>query len=281
MGFRDYLWSAFNARPLGMPIPPNWIALTAIGLLGFFVHPGLLLVGAGLEIGYLVWLTSNQRFRNLVDAQQPQIAAPDRRQALLAQLTPQARAQHEALEDRCRDILALNRDGEALLQQQDEQLRQLCWLHLRLLAARSSVQTVADTGIEGRHVLELKLRDLQRRRIQISEDTRDLATSIDGQLAILSTRLNQFDEAVDRLAYLDAEIERLRQQAELIREQSLLAVGGADSSSLSASIQGLGDSLVTTNRWMRDQRLTGDLSWEDAPPLPMSGPAKARQRAQA
>lgn len=268
MAFRHYLWAACNARPLGMPVPPNWIGLAAIGLLGFFIHPGLLLVGAGLEIGYLVALTSSRRFRGIVDAQQPVPALPDRRGALISQLDGTALAQHEALEERCRAILALNRDGEALLQQQDEQLRQLCWLHLRLLAARSSVQAVADTGTGDRKELERKLRELEKRRSQSPAGAEDLATSLDGQVSILRTRLSQFDEASNRLAYLDAEIERLRQQAELIREQSLLAVGGTDGSSLSSTIQGLGESLATTNRWMRDQRLTSDLAWEDAPPLP-------------
>lgn len=290
MGLRDYLWSAFNARPLGMPLPPNWIVLAAVGLLGFFVHPGLLLVGAGLEIGYLVALTSSRRFRALVDAQQPLPSLPDRRGALVRQLDADALAQHEALEERCRAILALNRDGEGLLQQQDEQLRQLCWLHLRLLAARNAVQTVADTGTEDRRELERKLRDLEKRRAQFSEGSADLAISLDGQVSILTTRLSQFDEARNRLAYLDAEIERLRQQAELIREQSLLAVGGTDGSSLATTIQGLGDSLATTNRWMRDQRLTSDLAWEDAPPLPVVGtgtgtgagaPSKNRNRVSA
>lgn len=281
MGFRHYVWAAFNARPLGMPIPPNWIGLVAVGMLGFFIDPGVLLIGAGLEIGYLVALTSSRRFRNVVDAQQPLPAVPDRRGALISQLDANALAQHEALEERCRAILALNRDGEALLTQQDEQLRQLCWLHLRLLAARSAVQTVADTGTEDRRELERKLRDLEKRRAQANDGADDLATSLDGQLSILRMRLSQFDEARNRLAYLDAEIERLRQQAELIREQSLLAVGGTDSSSLSSTIQGLGDSLATTNRWMRDQRLTSDVAWEDAPPLPSAASPQNRQRVQA
>ena len=45
----SYLLAAFNAKPLGMPIPPNWFGLTAFGLLGALVNPGLWLIGAGLD----------------------------------------------------------------------------------------------------------------------------------------------------------------------------------------------------------------------------------------
>lgn len=274
MGFSRYLRAAFSARPLGMPIPPNWIGLAAVGLLGWFIDPGLWLVGAGLEIGYLVALSSNVRFRRLIDAEQPRASGPDRRAELVTQLDAKALTQQESLEERCRTILALNHDGEALLAQQDDQLRQLCWLHLRLLAARQAVQTVADAGVGSRRDLERNLRDLERRRADTTALTDDLATSLDGQLTIVRTRLAQFTEAGTRLAYLDAEIERLRQQAELLREQALLAAGGTDGGNLSATIQGLGDSLATTNRWMRDQRLTSDLAWEDAPPLPVPAPGR-------
>ena len=33
-GLWSYIKAAFNARPLGMPIPPNWIGIAAFGLLG-------------------------------------------------------------------------------------------------------------------------------------------------------------------------------------------------------------------------------------------------------
>src|SRR5438552_1778824 len=65
---RSYLAAAFNARPLGMPIPPNWFGLAAFALLGAFVDPGFWLIGAGLEGLYLWLLAANARFRNVVDA---------------------------------------------------------------------------------------------------------------------------------------------------------------------------------------------------------------------
>ena len=57
------LWAAFVARPLGMPVPPNFFFLGAMGLLGAFVSPGFWVLGAGLEIAYLAWLANNRRFR--------------------------------------------------------------------------------------------------------------------------------------------------------------------------------------------------------------------------
>jgi hypothetical protein len=52
----NYWWKAFNARPLGMPVPPNWFGVAAFGLLGALVNPGLWLIGVGLEGMYLWWL---------------------------------------------------------------------------------------------------------------------------------------------------------------------------------------------------------------------------------
>ena len=71
-----YLWAAFNARPLGMPLPPNWFGLGALGLLGAFISPGFWVLGVGLELAYLALLARNARFRRTVDAQQTQPADP-------------------------------------------------------------------------------------------------------------------------------------------------------------------------------------------------------------
>ena len=53
----SYLAAAFNARPLGMPVPPNWFGVAAFGLLGALVNPGLWLIGLGLE-GLYLWSLS-------------------------------------------------------------------------------------------------------------------------------------------------------------------------------------------------------------------------------
>ena len=49
-GLFDYVRAAFNARPFGMFVAPNWVGVAAFGLLGF-LNPGFWLLGAGLELG--------------------------------------------------------------------------------------------------------------------------------------------------------------------------------------------------------------------------------------
>ena len=66
-GFWSYVRAAFNARPLGMPIPPNWLFLAGVALLGT-IDRGFLVLGAGLELAYLAMLSGNERFRRTVRA---------------------------------------------------------------------------------------------------------------------------------------------------------------------------------------------------------------------
>lgn len=272
-GFLTYLSAAFNARPLGMLLPPNWIGVAACGLLGAFLHPGFWVIGAGLEAGYLLLLVNNRAFRALVDRRSaaPQLA--DKRAALFAQLGSEERAAQDRLDARCAEILDLPGADAGLREQQRQQLAQLSWLHLRLLTARHAVRQVEQTGSTAQGDLRRRLSDLEQRRDVAAPD---LALSLDGQAEIVRTRLAQFAEATSRLAVLDTELDRLQQQIDLLREQALLASAGSDTGSLSAGIGALGEALATTNRWMRDQQLTTDATWEEAPPLPTRTPSPSK-----
>ncbi len=64
-GIMSYVAAAFNARPFGMFVAPNWIGLAAMGLLGI-ANPGFWVLGAGLELGYLLTLATNSRFQRAV-----------------------------------------------------------------------------------------------------------------------------------------------------------------------------------------------------------------------
>ena len=115
-GFLSYVRAAFSARPFGMPVPPNWIFLAAVALLGT-IDRGFLVLGTGLELAYLGWLSSNTRFRRTVSASQlsgdgrvwqetvdrlvQQLSPTDRsRQQTLANIPPAERARLEAVDAR-------------------------------------------------------------------------------------------------------------------------------------------------------------------------------------
>jgi hypothetical protein len=252
-GFLTYVGAAFNARPLGMPIPPNWLGLAAVGILGF-VNPGFWLIGAGLELGYLLTLTSSRRFRATVDARYLKAASGSweaKRAALIDRLPQAERRRQEALEERCRSVLAHGHDGEqpALDNAQAESLAQLAWVHLRLLLSRSRLDRVVAEA-EPPAELAKRIHDL-RQRIADPTTSEGLKSSLTSQLDILTSRQASHAGVREQLMLIDAELERLRQQVELVREQTALS---ADAGGASRTIDALGATLGETTRWMADQR---------------------------
>ncbi|MFM2090310.1 MAG: hypothetical protein RLZZ127_799 [Planctomycetota bacterium] len=235
--------AAFNARPLGMPIPPNWIGLAAFAMLGF-VNPGFWLIGAGLEAAYLTLLMRSPRFRAAVTADGAP-PAKDLHRDLLAGIPAADREIQARLEARGAE-LAGHLDRTGALGGQQDQVAQLCWLHLRLLAARQGVAAVAaaaDPALARR-------RDRLAAQVAASEDA-EIRTSLESQLAILDERLRGHREAASRLRFIDAELERIRQQVELAREQALLA---QDAAGIARSVDIVAGSLGEANRWLSDRR---------------------------
>lgn len=273
--------AAFNARPWGLLVPPNWIMLGAFALLGL-MNPGFWLVGLGLEIGYLYALASSARFRaTLTDAPvDNEVEWAAKRARLLGQIEAKDRATHEAFVARCREIVALQAGGDGgAATEQAEGLARLAWVQLRLLAARAAIRRVvreAETG----EALGRRVGELERQRDAATTD--ELKRSLDGQLGIIRDRIDRQREAGEKLAYLDAELERLRQQVELIREQALLA---NDAGGVARTIDALGDTLGESSRWIAEQRqLLGevdDLLSEPPSPRALIGDAPKRRAPQA
>lgn len=65
-GYWRYVKAAFNVRPLGMLLAPNWIALAGFAALGVLSW-AYWIVGIGLELAYLNVLAQSPRFRRMVD----------------------------------------------------------------------------------------------------------------------------------------------------------------------------------------------------------------------
>jgi hypothetical protein len=180
-GFFGYVTAAFNARPLGMFVAPNWIGLGAFGLLGL-INPGFWVLGAGLELGYLMILATNTRFQRLVNALPLGEATKEwntKIQRLLGQLEPADRREYEALAERCRSIIEIQAHDAASaagLESQADSLGRLSWMFLRLLVARRTIRQVlgASDGADlQRRVASL---ERQQRTETISDELRRKAS---------------------------------------------------------------------------------------------------------
>lgn len=262
-GKRSYIAAAFNAKPIGMPIPPNWFALAAFGLLGAFVHPGLWLIGVGLEGLYLWVLARHPRFRATVDAYRVEDRGDERYAALTAQLDPESLRRQAAIEEQAGDISALlGRIGSTETQIGD--MRHMAWLHLKLLAARAALHQVVATAVREESGLAAQEQRITQRLADTAVDDA-LRRSLEQQLAVIQARRDAHADATRRHELIDAELDRLRQQIALVREQALLA---ADEHGAAQSLDALSASLNEANRWLADQRelFAGFEDLNDTPP---------------
>jgi len=273
----DYIRSAFNARPIGMFIPPNWIGLGAFGLLGL-LNPGFWLIGAGLEMGYLYTLATNRRFQNFVNGSQ---MLQDRKQlqtqvySQVRSLSPDDQRRYALLEQRCQAIIEQQRGtgGAALdLQSQTEGLGRLLWIYLRLLLTRQGIvqllrESARRSSDEAPIDQRIAMLNDQLKKQSLSDDLRK---SLTGQLEILQQRQQSQKDARQKLDFLEAELTRIQEQVELIREQ---AVFNTDPAVVSQRIDQIAATLGGTQQWIREQQqLYGrveDLLTEP-PPLPLT-----------
>lgn len=279
-GFLDYITAAFNARPFGMFVAPNWIGLAAFGLLGL-TEPGFWAVGAGLELGYLLLLATNERFQRIVNLRPLSAANQDWNQRILglvSRLDPSDRRLYDLLAQRCRSIIDLQLHGAQAnapggLEAQADSLGRLSWMFLRLLVARRTIRHVIGESGDGAD-LRKRLASLERQRAGegISDELR---RSLGGQIDILNQRLQQRIDAERKLAFLEAELERIQQQVELIREQAALST---DPELLSQRIDEITATLGTTGQWIRDQqKVYGAMADLLTEPPPLAPDARARE----
>jgi len=278
----SYLAAAFNARPFGMAIPPNWFAVAAFALLGGFLDPGFWLIGLGVEGLYLWALSSHPRFQAVVDATTAKGSSDwgSQYRALLAHLDDSARRAQSQMEQQGASLSeVLTRNGAFPAQLAD--VRRLVWLHLKLLAARSALREVIDAADREEHDLNSQHRQITDRLSRADLDA-ELRASLEGQLEVIRSRKSAHALASKRCEFVDAEIDRLRQQLSLVREQALLAT---DEGSVARSVDALSASLNEANRWLKDQRelFAGFESFSDDPPPPEllgQRPPSARKRKQ-
>lgn len=274
----DYLGAAFNARPVGMLIPPNWIAMGLVGFLGL-ITPGFWIIGAGLELAYLFALVNNARFRRVVDGRKAIAGREkliDQKQRLLGQLTPADRERHSALEGRCRSILQQQSaiQGTTELDTQGEGLGRLMWIYLRLLLTRDALtRLLQEATTKPGSDIHKHITDIEQ-RLADTRITDDLRKSLNGRIDILRQREARQSEARQKLGFVNAELTRIEDQVELIREQAIVS---ADPNAVSHRIDQIAATLGGTTQWISEQqqmyRSVEDLLI-DPPPVLLSGEAQ-------
>jgi hypothetical protein len=274
--FWDHVRAAFNARPIGMFVPPNWVGLTAFGFLGL-LNPGFWVMGLGLELGYLGMLATNERFRRTVYASKLWEARREWQQRvdeLIQQLSAEAQRRYRTLEDRCKSILDHQQQAAVMLsglEAQGQGMSRLLWLYLRLLLTRQAIERIvreSNGSLEDGSQLENRVHKIETQLAGTSVGE-ELRRSLAGQIEILKQRLQKRSEARDKLAFLEAELTRIQEQVELIREQAILST---DPQLLSARIDQITATLDGTNQWIQEQQkiygATEDLLSEP-PPIAM------------
>jgi hypothetical protein len=242
-----------------MFIPPNWIGLGVFGLLGI-LNPGFWLVGLGLELGYLWILGTNERFQNFVGASQKVLTRKQwqtKVDLLVQQLNSEDQQRYRKLEARCRSLLEqqlqlqLQTAPAQALQAQNEGLGRLLWLYLRLLSTRQAINRMllGQGSLDASQDLEERIGQLKAKlNEQLSEDLRKSYT---GQVEILGQRLERRREAKEKMDFLDAELTRIQEQIELVREQAVLT---ADPVTISQRVDQITTTLGSTSQWVTDQQ---------------------------
>jgi hypothetical protein len=253
LGYLDYLKAAFRWRahiPGMGRMPVNQLGMATFAVLGL-ANPGFWFLGVAAEVGYLLWLSSSDRFQAIVRGER-QLADKEsyaaRVQHAVSLLSTESQERYRRLLSECQRIVGISETfGESegsLHSLRGSGLNQLLWIFLRLLNSRE----ILDANITSlnRDAIKREIAKLEA-RVGSAESDPALLRSLTGTLEIRRKRLQNLDEAQRSRQIIDAELERIEQQAVLIREEAAVS-GKADI--LSQHLDSVSNTLSETNSWM-------------------------------
>lgn len=252
--FWELVREAFNHKvklPALGGLPANKMGLGLFAVLGL-ANPGFWFLGAAAEIAFLVLAASSPRFRKVVEGARLLEAQQTWREKVhtaVQRLTPANRDRYRALLEQCRRTLGisetLNQDSlENLRDLRSQSLNQLLSIFLRLLTTREVI--AANTQGLDRITLQAELERLQK-RVETAAEGSALRRSLEGSRDILQRRLENLERATESLKVIDAELERIEGQVELMREES--AVGGRPDY-LSSRLDAVTATMSETSQWI-------------------------------
>ena len=278
----EYLKAAFNLKaplPLLGYMPANKLALAGFAILGFG-NPGFWLLGAAFEVAYLMFLSGNQRFQNLVRGQrlaEIREASSGREQEMLGRLDKNARGRYQRLVDRCRAILHAEDGGaaaEGLTGLKSEGLSQLLAIHLRLLNMQCRIRdTLAATRQDD---LEEDIGSLEAKVAKEPEDS-PVHRALQGTLDIQRARLENLNKSAASLKFIETELDRIEKQVSLISEE--IAVS-KNPEQISLSLDGVVQSIQGTTKWISDNSVLLDAVNAPSEPASLISAAPRQKTAQ-
>lgn len=254
--FWDFVRAAFHRRPsmrrLG-EVPWNKIALVALAILGIG-NPGFWLLGVGGELLYLYLVATSPRFQTLVRAEKLQAeraAAEARVGGRLTELSEAGQQRFQALHSQCVEVRGITETMQAgasapLDEARWRGLDELLWLFLRLQVSLETL--IRQLGRSDRRSLETEVATLAQELAAAPEAPERLKKSKTSLLELKKKRLENLDRAAEAQQILEAELQRIEQQVELLREEAAIS---RSPEALSAKIDSVTGSLAETNSWMR------------------------------
>jgi hypothetical protein len=219
-----YLKSAFlvsvDVPGLGH-VPVNVLGTVAFGILGF-AQPAFWLVGLALEAAVVPALAFNPRFQKIVEARALETSQGDaeqKRAALVQLLEAAAQQRLWALAKKCNQVLDVYRSQQAedyVVDSNDQALKNLEWVYLKLLVARHHLLTPSS---ETEQSLEKKIEELEN-DLRDGEETESLRQSKTATLNILKKRLATMRKKQQTLEEIESDLTRIDNQVDLILENA-------------------------------------------------------------
>ncbi|HLC15988.1 MAG TPA: hypothetical protein VJL89_07150 [Thermodesulfovibrionia bacterium] len=250
----DYVKAAFNLRvsmSVFGSIPLNKLILTGFAILGFG-NVGFWFLGLAYEAAYLMILSGNGRFQTLIKGrklQEHNQAFVEKKQQFYAGLDNQSRLRYDQLTTRCNQILksAQQLHGQGgKTELESEGLEQLQLIFLKLLNTRLKIRKTLEEI--NKKDLETEVKQLNKKIADAQPDS-SIYRSLTGTLEILERRLLNLKKADENLAVTDAELNRIENQVNLLKEEIATTT---DADFLSLRLDGVLDSIQSTAKWIAD-----------------------------
>jgi hypothetical protein len=253
----DLVKEAFRRQarlPMIGKIPLNYMYLGVMSVLGI-ANPGFWLLGAAGEMAYLALKSSSDRFKKVLEGERLLAARQtwdEQVSESVEKLSPASRDRYRRLLAQCRRIVGIAQTLEqntlgSLKDLKARNLNQLLAIFLRLLLSR---EVIAENlkGLDRRE-LEKEIARMAERLHKIDpEKDAALERSLRGTVDIQKKRLGNLERAESSLNVIDAELLRIEQQVQLIREEAAV-VGKTDV--LSDRLDAVTTTMAETEEWMR------------------------------